>query len=224
MPQLLPSDRAGAIEFEDYSHFALASRFAAAGLGLPFAAVRSLLGSDLLGDGTATRGWLPEFESPFGGGPVVLLPSVVSRRGRRPWPPRRQTATCRSTARRGDRGAGAGREKGRSRPLSRSSTLLCFARRRTTRSSGHARIADRGGALRRPSDGDVPPVRRRLRDIREYVEASRDPERFATHLEQVTAGAHAAYLERIGLRRLLELRADPFFGYHLDREGDEWRA
>ncbi len=38
----------GAVEFEDYSHFALASRFAAAGQGLPFATVRSLLGSDLL--------------------------------------------------------------------------------------------------------------------------------------------------------------------------------
>src|SRR5690606_5530764 len=40
----------GAVEFEDYSHFALASRFAAAGEGLPFTAVRSLAGSDLLAD------------------------------------------------------------------------------------------------------------------------------------------------------------------------------
>src|SRR4029079_1893596 len=36
----------GAVEFEDYSHFALASRFSAAAQGLPFATVRSLLGSD----------------------------------------------------------------------------------------------------------------------------------------------------------------------------------
>ena len=77
MPELLARDRVGQIEFEDYSHFALASRFAAAAQGLPFATVRSLLGSDLLGsDDGAQRIRHREFESPFGGERVVLLPPV----------------------------------------------------------------------------------------------------------------------------------------------------
>jgi glutaconate CoA-transferase subunit A len=77
VPELLARDRVGQIEFEDYSHFALASRFAAAAQGLPFATVRSLLGSDLLGsDDGAQRIRHREFESPFGGERVVLLPPV----------------------------------------------------------------------------------------------------------------------------------------------------
>src|SRR5512136_990910 len=37
----------GAIEWEDYSNFAMVSRFAAGAMGIPFMPIRSLLGSDL---------------------------------------------------------------------------------------------------------------------------------------------------------------------------------
>jgi glutaconate CoA-transferase subunit A len=39
---------AGRIEWEDYSNFAMVSRFAAGAMGLPFMPIRSLLGSDVL--------------------------------------------------------------------------------------------------------------------------------------------------------------------------------
>jgi glutaconate CoA-transferase subunit A len=38
----------GQIEFEDYSNFAMVSRFTAGAMGIPFMPIRSLLGSDLL--------------------------------------------------------------------------------------------------------------------------------------------------------------------------------
>ena len=60
--------------------------------------------------------------------------------------------------------------------------------------------------------------------IQEYTQASRDPEQFAEYLRRVTEGDHRAYLDRVGVRRLLELRPDPHFGYHLDRDGEQWRA
>jgi len=44
----------GQIEFEDYSNFAMASRFAAGAMGIPFMPIRSLLGSDLLAKETLT--------------------------------------------------------------------------------------------------------------------------------------------------------------------------
>jgi len=56
----------------DHSHLAMASRFLAGALGVPFLPTRSLLGSTLLDEliaaGVARRG-----TDPFGGDPVVLL-------------------------------------------------------------------------------------------------------------------------------------------------------
>jgi hypothetical protein len=55
------------------------------------------------------------------------------------------------------------------------------------------------------------------------VEASRDAARFATYLAEVTRGDHRAYLARLGVRRLLGLRSDPHFGYHLHLTDQGWR-
>lgn len=44
----------GQIEWEDYSNFAMVSRFAAGAMGIPFMPIRSLLGSDLLAKETMT--------------------------------------------------------------------------------------------------------------------------------------------------------------------------
>jgi glutaconate CoA-transferase, subunit A len=216
----------GAVEFEDYSHFALASRFAAAGLGLPFASVRSLIGSDLLrdadgGDRLSHR----ELESPFGGGTVVLLPSVspdvVFVHGHR------------------------GDSHGNVQVEGATSVIEEQARAGKTVLATVEQIVDSAALKAAPHHTVVPGMlvsriaevpygahptgMYRLYDadyqhIREYVDASRDEQRFAAYLEEVTAGGHRAYLERIGVRRLLELRPDPYFGYHLDREGSEWRA
>jgi glutaconate CoA-transferase subunit A len=52
--------------------------------------------------------------------------------------------------------------------------------------------------------------------IREYVDASRDPARFARYISDVAMLDHHAYLKHLGVRRLLDLRADPYFGYRVD--------
>lgn len=216
----------GTVEFEDYSHFALASRFAAAGLGLPFAAVRSLLGSDLLHDASGDdRLAHHEFESPFGGGTVVLLPAVspdvVVVHGHRGdshgnVQVEGATAVIEEQARAGKTVLATVEE------LVDSSELRAAPEHTVVPGMLVSRIAE-------VPYGAHPTGMYRLYDadydhIREYVEASRDPERFAAYLEQLTALDHRAYLRRIGLGRLLELRPDPHFGYHLDRNGDGWRA
>ena len=78
----------GQIEWEDYSNFAMVSRFAAGAMGIPFMPIRSLLGSDVLNREALTpaqRAADPRtpikkaavIESPFNPGePIVLVPAV----------------------------------------------------------------------------------------------------------------------------------------------------
>jgi acyl CoA:acetate/3-ketoacid CoA transferase alpha subunit len=215
----------GAVEFEDYSHFALASRFAAAAQGLPFATVRSLLGSDLLGsDNGVQRIRHREFESPFGGERVVLLPPVSpdvvvihGHRGDRHgnvqiWG---ATSVIEEQARAGATVVATVEQ------LVDSSEIRATPERTVVPGMLVARIAE-------VPYGAHPTGMYRLYDadyayIREYVEASRDPEGFAMYLADVVRGDHRAYLARLGVRRLLGLRADPQFGYHLHLTDQGWR-
>ena len=69
----------GSLEVEDFSHLAMASRFLAGSLGLPFMPSKSLLGSDILNkkkfDG---RKPFQMIDNPWNAGePVVLLPACT---------------------------------------------------------------------------------------------------------------------------------------------------
>lgn len=78
----------GEIEWEDYSNFAMVSRFAAGAMGIPFIPIRSLLGSDLLAcqalsdeqraaDLRTSSKKLHVMESPFTPNEkVVLVPAI----------------------------------------------------------------------------------------------------------------------------------------------------
>ena len=78
----------GQIEWEDYSNFAMVSRFAAGAMGIPFMPIRSLLGSDVLNREALTPAQRAAdtrtpikkaavIESPFNPGePIVLVPAV----------------------------------------------------------------------------------------------------------------------------------------------------
>ena len=79
---------AGTLEVEDYSHLAMASRFLAGALGLPFMPSKSLLGTDILRkqieEGSNSfrvidNPWDPDE-------PVVLLPACKARRVDHPRP------------------------------------------------------------------------------------------------------------------------------------------
>ncbi|MDX6429366.1 MAG: glutaconate CoA-transferase, subunit, partial [Streptosporangiaceae bacterium] len=67
---------AGEIEVRDHSHLAMATRFAAGALGLPFLPTRSLLGSDVL-TGLIGHGLARLIVDPFEGRPVVLMRALT---------------------------------------------------------------------------------------------------------------------------------------------------
>jgi acyl CoA:acetate/3-ketoacid CoA transferase alpha subunit len=216
----------GAVEFEDYSHFALASRFAAAGQGLPFATLRSLLGSDLLTEPDGSpRLSHARIRSPFGDDEVVLLPAaapdVVILHGHR-----------------GDR-------HGNVQVLGATSVIEPQARAGRMVLATVEQLVDPSEIRAAPETTIVPGMlvdhiaevpygahptgMFRLYDadyahIREYVQASRDPDAFREYLAGVTEGDHMAYLGRLGIERLLALRVDPHFGYHLERTASGWQA
>ncbi len=216
----------GALPVEDYSHFALASRMSAAGLGLPFAAVRSLLGSDILQDEAGvTRVEHQIMQSPFGDEQVVLLPpaapDVVVIHGH------------------------AGDTNGNVHILGATAVIEEQVRAGRKVLATVEEIVDPVELARRKADMVVPGLlvtkiaavpygahptgMYRLYDadyeyIREYVAASRDAEQFAAYLKDALAGGHEEYLGRLGVRRLLSLRPDPAVGYHLERSGGQWTA
>jgi len=68
----------GKLVNEDYSHLAMVSRFLGGEMGLPFMAIRSLLGSDILAKKCASTGKKYEIiDNPWNPGEkVVLLPSL----------------------------------------------------------------------------------------------------------------------------------------------------
>lgn len=63
---------AGTITTTDHSHLAMASRFLAGAMGLPFVPTKSLLGTDVL-EGLVAAGVAHVIDDPHGSGPVVLL-------------------------------------------------------------------------------------------------------------------------------------------------------
>ncbi|NUR93198.1 MAG: CoA transferase subunit A [Nonomuraea sp.] len=66
----------GEVSVGDHSHLAMASRFAAGALGLPYLPTRSLLGTDLLA-GLVEAGVAVETVDPFAGKPVVLVRAMT---------------------------------------------------------------------------------------------------------------------------------------------------
>lgn len=61
------------IEIEDHSNFSVALALRAGALGVPFLPTRSLLGTGLLESNPRLRVW----DSPFGDGPLVLVPAIA---------------------------------------------------------------------------------------------------------------------------------------------------
>lgn len=66
----------GEIEVRDHSHLAMATRFAAGAIGVPFLPTRSLLGTDVL-KGLVTAGIAVQIDDPFDGHPVVLMRALT---------------------------------------------------------------------------------------------------------------------------------------------------
>jgi glutaconate CoA-transferase subunit A len=76
VPNIQRRIREGAIEIEDYSNLAMALRFLGGALGVPFMPLKSMLGTDLLAKSKFKPKKAEVMTCPFSGEKVVLVPSV----------------------------------------------------------------------------------------------------------------------------------------------------
>jgi glutaconate CoA-transferase subunit A len=76
VPNIQRRIREGAIEIEDYSNLAMALRFLGGALGVPFMPLKSMLGSDMLTKKRFRPKKAEVVECPFTGEKIVLVPSV----------------------------------------------------------------------------------------------------------------------------------------------------
>jgi len=75
-PNIQRRVREGVIEFEDYSNLAMALRFLGGALGVPFMPLKSMLGTDILARSRFRPKKADVVDCPFTGEKVVLVPSV----------------------------------------------------------------------------------------------------------------------------------------------------
>ncbi|MDO8211029.1 CoA transferase subunit A [Conexibacter sp. CPCC 206217] len=208
----------GVVPVEDYSHRALAARMEAAGAGLPFAVVRSMLGTDLERVETFDAPKSRRFTDPFSQQLVLLLPQL-----------RPDVAVLHAT--RAD-------EEGNVQLDGITAVLVEQARAaervivtvdeivstRLTHSTPERTVLPRHmvdmvawapyGAHPTGMFKGYGPDEPHLAD---YYERSRTPEGFAEYLDRFAFGVASQweYLERVGMARLMALRADPQLGYPL---------
>ena len=76
VPNIQRRIREGAIEIEDYSNLAMALRFLGGALGVPFMPLKSMLGTDMLAKVKFRSKKAHVMTCPFSGEKVVLVPSV----------------------------------------------------------------------------------------------------------------------------------------------------
>jgi len=76
VPNIQRRIREGAIEIEDYSNLAMALRFLGGALGVPFMPLKSMLGTDLLAKKKFRAKKAEVIDCPFSGKKVVLVPSI----------------------------------------------------------------------------------------------------------------------------------------------------
>ncbi len=206
----------GKVEVEDYSHFSMASRLMAGAMGLPFAAVNSLRGSDLL-EKIVYEKKFEKMKSPFSGEEVILLPSA-------------NPEIAIIQAQRADSEGNIqvfGPTISIEQQAKASKRVIAIVEEIVPRST----IQSTPSATLLPSlfvdtlvvlpysahpmssygyyDYD-------LEHIYTYTNASKTPETWKKYLDEYVYGPsdHFDYLKRIGgLRKIMKLRADPLLGY-----------
>jgi glutaconate CoA-transferase subunit A len=208
----------GRLPVEDHSHFGIANRLAAAGLGVPFLPIRSMAGTDILnvsGFEEPSQKWA-RMEDPFGGPPVTVVAAVSP-----------DAAVLH--AQRADR-AGNIQVDGVTAVIeeqARAARRLIVSVEEIVEASELRRHPE---ATLIPSflvdavveapfgahpNGTFRYYQHDPEHIANYYAASRAPNTFATYLDEWVYGPKDewAYLDKIGLSRLMALRVDPFLNY-----------
>ncbi len=205
----------GEIEVEDYSHFAITSRLVAAGFGLPFMPIKSMAGTDLMGRRGFEIDKARPLACPFSGEPVLLVPAArpdaaVIHVARADRDGNSQlfgyTAVVEEQARAAQRVIVTAEEVVEDSVIRAQPELTVLP----------GFLVD---AVVEVPFGAHPTGMYRYYDpdfefMRDYYAASLDPAAFRAHLEEwvLAPPGHWAYLEKVGLRRLLALRSDPGIG------------
>jgi acyl CoA:acetate/3-ketoacid CoA transferase alpha subunit len=208
----------GELQVEDHSHFGITARLVAAGLGLPFMPVRSMAGSDIL----AKPGFEPPerkyhtLRSPFGGEPITLLSAL------------RPDFAILHVAK--------SDELGNVQTFGSAAIVAEQARAAKFVIVTAEEIVTTDEIRRNPESTLIPALMvhqvvhvpygahptgvygyydHDAAHLAEYYEASRTDEGtrgyFRTYVDE--APDHYAYLDRIGVSRLMQLRVDPALGY-----------
>jgi len=206
----------GAMAVDDYSHFGVASRWMAAALGLPSLPVRVMLGTDLVRQKPLDREDIAESACPLTGERLLFV------RASRP-----DFALLHAS--RGD-------AQGNIQLFGTTSTIEEQARAARRVIVSVEEIVPEDAIREHPEFtlipgflveavvhapyGAHPTGMFRYYDfdrqhVGRYMAAGKSPDTFQTYLQEFILGVpdHPSYLARIGIRRLMELRADPWRGY-----------
>jgi glutaconate CoA-transferase subunit A len=206
----------GAMQVDDYSHFALTSRWMAAALGLPSMPVRVMMGTDLVRRKPLDRGDIVEAPCPLTGERLLFVRAstpdfAILHASRADTEGNVQlfgtSSTIEEQARAAQRVLVTVEEivpEGTIREQPELTLLPGFLVEAVIRVPFGAHPT----GMFRYYDFDREHVAR-------YMTAAKSPEAFREYLNEYVFGVaeHAAYLQKIGLRRLMALRADPWRGY-----------
>jgi len=214
----------GRLEVEDYSHFGITNRFFAASIGIPFIPTKVMSGTDIYHQRSFEgEHKFADYECPFSGEKVLLVPQV-------------QPDFAIIHASRADK-------NGNIQLFGISSTTELIAKAAKRVIVTVEEIVEEEILRMDPSKTIIPGF---LVDavvhipygahpagmfkyydfdthhINMYIDASRSADTFAEYLNEYVFGTanELEYLEKIGISRLLELRADPYFGYSLKSRGE----
>ncbi len=212
----------GQLEVEDYSHFGMASRFAAGALGIPYIPTRVMRGTDIESVSSFERQKMQPAKCPFSGEQVNLVPAVhpdvaVIHASRADAEGNVQLFGMTSVI---DEQAGAAQriivtveELVDSRVIQRQPELTILPGFMVD-SVVEVPYGAHPAGMYRYYDYDP-------KHVEYYWERSRTAEGFQEYLEAYVLGVadHWDYLGKIGLARLMELRADPALGYSLKDRG-----
>lgn len=215
----------GGVETEDYSHFGVTSRFIAGALGIPYIPTRVMNGTDIERIRNFESDKVKVAECPFTGETLTLVPAV-------------QPDVAIIHASRADK-------EGNIQLFGMNSVIDEQARSAKRIIVTVEEIVPDLVIRRQPEltilpgfmvdavvevpFGAHPAGMYRYYDydaehIQYYWDLSRYPEGTKKYLDQYVLGVedHMAYLEKIGIARLMGLRADPALGYSLKMRGDSF--
>ncbi|WP_243299303.1 CoA transferase subunit A [Bacillus litorisediminis] len=214
----------GEIEVEDYSHFGISNRFFAGSIGVPFVPSKSMNGTDITNIVRFDKGQkFKEYECPFTGEKVLLIPSV-----------RPDFAIIHAS--RADQNGNV-----QLFGISSSSEVIAKAAKKVIVTVEE--IVDEDVIRQEPAYtmlpgflvdavvhvpyGAHPAGMYKYYDfdkdhIDHYIKASRSESQLSEYLNEyiLSSKDHMDYLEKIGIQKLLDLRADPYYGYSLKTRGE----